>query len=164
MSSKNTLSEKQLDIVQQPRIAVVSTISRLGYPHQTSVWFVYLDGAFYLSVPSTSQKYINLQRDPKMSLLIDVRNTYVQYGFCVQGTADLIDGDDAASIRQSVHTRYIKEDALADPNIGGFFENLDDVAVCLRPERIFDWDMEALDQQVFNGAILAGRSFHDIAY
>ena len=164
MSSDNTLTEKQLAIVHQPRIAVVSTISRSGYPHQTSVWFAYLNGAFNLSVPSTSQKYINLEREPKMSLLIDVRSTYEQYGFCVQGTAELIDGDEAASIRQSVHTRYIKQDALSDPNIGGFFANLDDVAIRLKPERVFDWDMEALDQQVFNGAIQAARSFYEIEY
>ena len=99
-----------------------------------------------------------------MSLLIDVRSTYGQYGFCVQGTAELIDGDEAASIRQSVHTRYIKQDALSDPNIGGFFANLDDVAIRLKPERVFDWDMEALDQQVFNGAIQAARSFYEIEY
>ena len=158
------LTDKQSQIVTEPRIAVVSTISAAGYPHQTSVWFAYDQGAFYLSIPSSSQKHINLSRNPKMSLLIDVRKTYEQYGFCVQGSGELLSGDDAAAIRSLVHERYITKDALDDPNIGPFFANLDDAAVRLVPDRIFDWDMEALDQQVFNGAMLAGQSFHEISF
>ena len=162
MTQKSELSDRQRQIVQEPRVAVVSTLSPSGYPHQTSVWFVFHEGAFYLSIPSTSQKYANLKRHTKVSLMIDVRKTYEQYGFCVQGTAELFTGDAASAIRERVHTRYLAQDALSDPNIGGFFENLDDAAVKLVPERIFDWDMAALDQQVFNGAIEAGRSFTDI--
>lgn len=162
MSQKNQLSDRQQQIVQEPRIAVVSTLSSSGYPHQTSVWFVFHEGAFYLSIPSTSQKYANLERHAKLSLLIDVRKTYEQYGFCVQGTAELMTGDSAAVIRERVHSRYLAQDALNDPNIGSFFEKLDDAAVKLIPERIFEWDMAALDQQVFNGAIEAGRSFTEI--
>lgn len=164
MTKKTVLTEKQLKTAQQARIAAVSTISSSGFPHQTSVWFAYLEDAFYLSVPSSSQKFVNLQRDPRMSLLIDVRDTYAQYGFCVQGTAELLLGEEAESIRHSVHTRYVKHDALEDPNIGGFFEDLDDAAIRLQPERIFEWDMAALDQQVFNGAIKATRSFYEIEH
>lgn len=156
------LTEQQQQILSEPRVATVATLSPQGFPHLTSVWFVFENGRFLLSIPANSAKGRNIQRNPNISILIDTRDTYAQSGISVQGKAQMVTDQEAAEIRQKVHTKYIKPDALADAEIGGFFATIDDAAIILEPSKWIFWDMAALDQQVFGGKLQSKQAFYDV--
>lgn len=156
------LTDLQRNTLAEPRIATVATVSPNGFPHLTSVWFVFEEGKFLLSIPSGSVKARNIQNNQKISVLIDTRETYTQAGISVQGDAVLVTGEEAHIVRKKVHSKYIKSEALAEPAIGGFFETLDDAAIVLEPSKWIFWDMAALDQQVFGGELSARQSFFEI--
>ena len=117
MPNLTALQEKTL---AEARIATVATVSSTGFPHLTSVWFVYEDGRFLLSIPSGSVKARNIRNNEKISILVDTRGTYAQSGISVQGEAKLVFAEEAHTIRKKVHSKYITAEALADPAIGGF--------------------------------------------
>ena len=96
------LTTKGLDILNQRRIASVATIGPYGVPHLTAVWFLYEDDVFYLAIPSTNVKNRNLIQNNKVALMIDTRKTYSESGISIQGTAKIIEGDDARKIAQNI--------------------------------------------------------------
>jgi nitroimidazol reductase NimA-like FMN-containing flavoprotein (pyridoxamine 5'-phosphate oxidase superfamily) len=156
------LTDLQTKILRECRIATVATISPEGFPHLTSVWFVFEGGKFLLSIPSTSAKMRNIQQNPKISILIDTRQTYSESGISVQGIAETVSGDEATEIRRKVHSKYIQPNALKDAVIGGFFESLDDIAIVLDPSKWIFWNMAELDRQVFGGTLRAKESFFEV--
>jgi hypothetical protein len=55
-----------------------------------------------------------------------------------------------------VHAKYLKPEALADPQVGPLFAVVDDLVVKLAPSRwIISWDMGALNQQAFDNRFAA---------
>ena len=156
------LSERQQAVLAETRVVTVATISPTGFPHLTAVWFVYEEGRFLLSIPSTSAKARNIQNNDKISILVDARDTYAQLGISVQGEAQLVMGAAADEIREKVHAKYIKAAGREDPGIGGFFASMDDAAVLLEPNKWIFWDMAQLDEQVFGGQVKDKQLFYDI--
>ena len=146
-------NEEQKQLLKQRRIASVATIGADGMPHLTSVWFVYENGALYLAIPFSSAKGKNLSANANVAVMVDVRKSYKEAGLTAIGEAELVFGDQAASIVRRVHEKYLSLEALDDPQVGPVFAAVDDLAVRLVPRKWLSWDMGQLDQQVFGGAI-----------
>ena len=75
-----------------PHIAVVATISRNGQPHLTPNWYRYDGQVLTLITRKDRLKYLNLQRDPRISVCIydpPVASTYV----VISGTVTCSDQD-----------------------------------------------------------------------
>lgn len=146
-------NEKQKLLLAERRIASVATIGADGAPHLTSVWFLYEGGVIYLAIPSSSAKGKNLAGNPKIAVMIDVRESYREAGLTAIGEVEFLSGEEAAPIVRRIHEKYLSSDALNDPQVGPVFAVIDDVAVKLVPQRWLSWDMGELDQQAFGGAI-----------
>ncbi|MEM7408771.1 MAG: TIGR03618 family F420-dependent PPOX class oxidoreductase [Myxococcota bacterium] len=68
----------------------VATIGKDGMPHLTTLWFAVLDGDIVFETFTKSQKIVNLQRDPRISVLVEDGTTYNQLrGATFSGTAEL---------------------------------------------------------------------------
>jgi len=156
------LSEKQRELLDERRIASVATIGPDGAPHLTSVWFLYENEHLYLAIPSSSVKGKNLAHDRRIAVMIDVRVSFREMGLTAIGEAELIGGEAAAVIAQRVHAKYLKPDALSDPRVGPLFAAVDDLVVKLVPSKWICWDMSALDQQAFGGAVSRSGYLKDI--
>jgi len=151
-------TESQLATLRERRIASVATLNLDGTPHVTSTWFLFSEGAILLALPSSSAKGRNLAMNPRIAVMIDVRENHRESGVTAIGEAEILDGDAATPIVQKIHEKYLTEEAMSDASVGPFFANLDDIAVRLRPTRWISWDMSKLDQQVFGGK-LANNSY-----
>jgi PPOX class probable F420-dependent enzyme len=82
------LSQRQVELLQRPNVAIVATIRRDGTPHLTPTW-VDTDGEHVLiNTVEGRAKARNLRRDPRVSLCVVDRDD--QYSWvAVTGTAEL---------------------------------------------------------------------------
>jgi PPOX class probable F420-dependent enzyme len=77
----------------------VASISRDGMPHLTTLFYVLLDDKISFWTYATSQKIKNLERDPRVSALVETGTDYFELaGVSVQGTAEIV--RDPAGIRR----------------------------------------------------------------
>jgi PPOX class probable F420-dependent enzyme len=79
--------------------AVLTTLRAGGRPVPLPVWYVALDGALYFQTPLRSRKVGNLERDPRVAVLIDDGERWEQLrGVLIQGTAERV-ADEALRTR-----------------------------------------------------------------
>jgi PPOX class probable F420-dependent enzyme len=136
-------------LLDERRIATLTTYSRDGLPHVTAVWFLHEEGNLYVATGSSTGKARNLTRDPRAALCIESRAAGREAGLSACGTVTLLQGEEAVPIARRVNEKYLTEIALADPVVGPVFETMSDVVVQLTPERWIAWDMGEVGEQLF---------------
>lgn len=117
--------EDVTELLAGPNHAVVGVNRADGPPQLTVVWFVWDGSAFRFSTTRSRAKYLNLRRDPSISLLIDGPEFYV----VAYGKALLIE-DDHETLAKPILEKYLPERA-ANPGW-----TPDRVIVELRPDRL----------------------------
>ncbi|MDH5265813.1 MAG: pyridoxamine 5'-phosphate oxidase family protein [Betaproteobacteria bacterium] len=137
------------DFLRTNKTIIINSIGPGGYPHPMPMWFaVDDDGTVRMTTFRKSQKVRNIERDPKVSLLVESGEEYSQLrGVVLYGQARVV--DDLAVVTQTL---------LAIAGIG----NSDDpaarkgaeaavaktaakrIAILIRPEKIVSWDHSKL--------------------
>jgi PPOX class probable F420-dependent enzyme len=86
----------------------VATIGADGRPHVVAMWYGFLDGAPAFETYRKSQKVINLQRDPRMTCLVEDGDRYENLrGVELVAKGTVIDDKDALrTIARSLFERY----------------------------------------------------------
>ena len=83
-----TIPDEVLAILDAPEFATMATINPNGYPHLSVVWVERDGNDLLVSTIKGRRKYLNMERDPKVTLLVypkDDPYTYVE----VRGTVSL---------------------------------------------------------------------------
>lgn len=130
----------------------VATIGKDGVPHVAPMWFVLDDGKVVFRSFTKSQKIVNLQRDPRLTVLVETGDTYETLrGVMITGTATLV--EDPAYVLElygRLGARYpfagdepieLDPDAL-EVAFGRFAPK--NTAVIVEPEKIVSWDHHKL--------------------
>lgn len=123
-----------------------ASINRDGTPHVVPLWFGIADGAFVFETFTKSQKVRNLERDPRVTLLLEDGEQYDELrGAQIKGVARLYkDLDRVVELSLAV----LKRNAPGAP-----LEGLEKVAraqapkktaISVKPERIMSWDHRKL--------------------
>ena len=74
----------------------LATISPDGYPHLVTMYYTLIDGKIAFWTYRTSQKALNLARDPRISCLVETGEAYFDLrGVQIQGTVETITDPDA---------------------------------------------------------------------
>src|SRR5215472_8798879 len=69
----------------------LATINPDGYPHLVTMYYTLIDGKIAFWTYRTSQKALNLARDPRISCLVETGEAYFDLrGVQVQGTVETI--------------------------------------------------------------------------
>ncbi len=93
-SSRRTVSmtdDEVRDFLASQMKVQVASIGRDGMPHLTTLFYVVLDGRICFWTYATSQKIKNLERDPRISALVETGKDYEELaGVSVQGTAEIV--------------------------------------------------------------------------
>jgi PPOX class probable F420-dependent enzyme len=147
------MDERLQHLLEERRIATLTTFSPDGLPHVTAVWFLYEDGALYIATGSNTGKGRNLQRDARLALCIESREPGREAGLSACGHAELLQGEEAAPYALRVNAKYLTEAALEHPKVGPFFVDMSDLVIRLKPERWISWDMAALGDQLFGAEV-----------
>lgn len=155
MASRESLAH----LLDERRIATLTTYSQDGLPHVTAVWFLHSEGNLYVATGSNTSKARNLMRDPRAALCIESRAAGREAGLSASGPVTLLQGEAASPIARRVNEKYLTEVALADPVVGPAFESMSDVVIQLTPARWIAWDMGEVGEQLF-----AGRDVDEAAF
>ncbi len=63
-------------LLEEERVAVVSSLGPRGWPHSMPLWFVPRDGVVWIWTYAKSQKVRNLERDPRATVLVEAGHEY----------------------------------------------------------------------------------------
>jgi len=88
---KIRMTDAEIDsFIESCRSLQVATISSDGSPHLSTLWFARTDGHIVFETYTKSQKIRNLERDPRITVLVEDGDTYETLrGVMIKGTARL---------------------------------------------------------------------------
>ncbi len=143
-----TPDELKAFILREHTLIIVSNGPH-GFPHPMPMFFHYDEqGRFLVSTYGTSQKVVNLRRDPRAALLIEAGHDYAELrSMMAEATAEIIDDNDFV-VETMMNIRRQR-----DPSKTGFPpEEMESVRYSARkrviirftPSKIISWDHSKL--------------------
>lgn len=140
--SRIQLSDEELhDYFENQRTIVMATQNHDGYPHLVPMWFSMLEGLVHMHTYKTSQKVVNIEREPRGSVLIEDGIEYNQLrGVYVRGRFEIIDDQDLCyriGIASAAKYMGATEEAAAE---GVRLSVRKRVAIVFHPEKYSSWD------------------------
>lgn len=136
---------EQRAFLQGARTMILCSLDRSGAPHPMPMWFgIEDDGAIVMTTFAKSQKVRNLERDPRVSLLVEDGEQYAELrGVVIYGRAELL--REPAAVLGCLERITVRNAGApgVDPSV--MRESLrrtaaKRVAIRVRPERIVSWD------------------------
>lgn len=130
---------------------IISSINKDGTPHPMPMWFgVEPDGSIVMTTFTKSQKIVNIERDPRVSLLVESGGAVYSSlkGVVLYGKAELIrDTERVVDILTRVSTKTL--DNPDDKTRDGIRNAVRGTApkrtgIRVRPEKIVSWDHSKL--------------------
>ena len=90
------MSEDEIETFLDSSLKVqVASIGPDGTPHLTTLFYVVHEGKIAFWTYATSQKIKNLERDPRITCLVETGTDYFELaGVSVQGTAEIVRDED----------------------------------------------------------------------
>ena len=126
-------------MLKEANVAVLATVDTKGHAHAAPIWYLFEDGDFLISTGRGSQKHLNVEAHPHVTLVIDKRE--VPYlAAMVRGKAQIEDGF-SEDQRQELAFRYLGEEvgrAYLKSTEGG-----SSITIRLRPDKIIEFNGRA---------------------
>jgi nitroimidazol reductase NimA-like FMN-containing flavoprotein (pyridoxamine 5'-phosphate oxidase superfamily) len=136
-----SLTDSQLDTLLALDVpGRLGTLDKEGYPHITPIWFVWEQGAFYMTSLPEKAHVRRLGRDPRASFCVDVEDDEREDGerpnrsARAVGPAELFDDIDGAWTRR-ITEKYIRGPGLPAKLAARTAQER--VVVRLQPVRLF---------------------------
>lgn len=135
--------EEVLSFIREQKNIQVATINADGTPHLTTLWFAIVDDKIVLETFSKSQKVKNLERDRRVTVLLEDGDVYEKLrGVCIYAEADL--RNDVEEVHR-LHVEVLKRN-----NDHGLDEEMmvriskdmapKKTAIIIVPKKIVSWD------------------------
>jgi PPOX class probable F420-dependent enzyme len=140
--------EEQRELIENERIAIVSSLGPRGWPHVMPLWYVPRDGEIWIWTYAKSQKVKNLERDPRATLLIETGVEYGELrGVQIEAEAEIIrDLDRIVDYAKEMTVRYSEgiQSVEGDAEAGLRAQAPKRVAIHFHPQRFASWDHRKL--------------------
>ncbi len=144
-----TMTDEEVSaFLDETAILEVATIGSNGWPHLAPMWFVLEDDQIVFRSFTRSQKIVNLQRDPRLTVLAEDGDTYEELrGVMIRAEARLI--EDPAYVL-AIYGRLAAKYAMVGPEpvelsdgdleatFGRFASK--NTAVVVEPVKTASWD------------------------
>lgn len=117
-----------------------------GHPHLTTLFYVVRDGKIAFWTYGRSQKIVNLERDPRVTALVEDGVDYFELrGVSIEGRAEIVrDYDTIFEIGSAVATRMVGAESFEA--LGDFGRETVEkqatkrVGVIIHPDKVASWD------------------------
>ena len=130
---------------------IINSIGPGGYPHPMPMWFgLEGDGTVVMTTFTKSQKILNIERDPRVSLLAESGTVYAELkGVVIYGKAELVREQEKILDILAKVTAKNAGGAGSAPDPGALRKALmgtvpKRTGIRIRPERIVSWDHSKL--------------------
>ncbi len=141
---------EQAELLREARVLQVASINRDGTPHLVPMWFTLDDdGLIAFATYATSQKVRNLERDPRITVLVEAGMAYNELrGLSLDGRAEVV-RDPQVTARIMALSRA-KQAGLARPELEAEppeelpAQAYKRVTVRIYPLRVRSWDHRKL--------------------
>jgi PPOX class probable F420-dependent enzyme len=143
------LSDRDLHaLLDEERIAVVSSLGPRGWPHSMPMWFVARDGDVWVWTYAQSQKVRNLERDSRATVLVETGYEYGELrGVMIEAQADIHrDFETVIGFAEELTVRYAEGISSVEGDARAALEAQAPkrVAIHFRPVRTATWDHRKL--------------------
>lgn len=143
------LSEEELlELLEEERIAVVSTNGPRGWPHSMPMWFVPRQGEVWVWTYAKSQKVRNLERDPRATVLVETGREYSELrGASIETEAEIHrDFETVLGFAEELTVRYAEGISSVQDDAKAALEAQAPkrVAIRFRAQRVATWDHRKL--------------------
>ena len=135
-------AEEIAEFIEEQKSLQVGTINSDGSIHLSTLWFAVVDDLIVFETYTSSQKVVNLERDPRITVLLENGLEYNNLrGVMIKGVANLV--SEPTEVKQ-IAREVIKRNQPEIPD-----EMLDDAAASLAvkrtvvtvvPEKVVSWD------------------------
>ena len=127
---------------EEAELLRLAFLDRQGYPRVVPVWFVQIDGAYYIGIGATSAKWKAMQRDSRVGWVIDGGTRGHYKGASTRGhAAEVREASERARVYDALGQKYF---AAADHaefvNIFGQVDDPETVYVRLMPDAALTWE------------------------
>ncbi|MFN0095528.1 MAG: pyridoxamine 5'-phosphate oxidase family protein [Dehalococcoidia bacterium] len=124
----------------------VASIGPKGYPHLVAMWYVMDRGMVAFTTFRKSQKVLNLQRNAKVSCMLEAGKAYSELrGLVIEGTAEIADIPvDTARIMALVGAKYNGIPAPMETSEQAMAVASKRVVIRVKPDEIYSWDHRKL--------------------
>jgi len=136
------------DYLTLARTIILTTIGPDGVPDPVGMWFVLRDDEVWMRTYGSSQKALNVIRDPRVAVLIESGEQYAQLrGLQLTGTVDVVRDEDV--ICEIAADLLVKYEGLAPEHVAAAraayrAKTPKQVALKLQPTKIVSWDHRKL--------------------
>jgi nitroimidazol reductase NimA-like FMN-containing flavoprotein (pyridoxamine 5'-phosphate oxidase superfamily) len=129
-------------LVGQAELLRLAFVDRQGYPRVVPVWFVLIDGAYYIGIGTTSPKWKAMQRNPHVGWVIDGGTRSHYKGASMRGFADEVrEAAWRARVYDALGKKYFgAADDVEFINIFGQVDDPESVYVRLIPDAALTWE------------------------
>lgn len=124
----------------------VASIGPQGFPHLVAMWYVIDDGLVTFTTFRKSQKVLNLQRNPKLTVMLEAGKLYNELrGLVIEGTAEIVDDtEETARVMSLVGAKYQGIPADTSSRDAQMKIASKRVVIRVRPVDSYSWDHRKL--------------------
>ena len=135
--------DEQAAFFRERKKAALATIDKDGYPHVVAMNYFARDGAFYMTSYGKAQKVLNVRRNPKVALMVEVGDEYSELrGVMIRGRCEILEGE--AAVRAAFEGRAVARANPGPMNPGAAASAPKRVVLKIVPEKVVSWDHRKL--------------------
>ncbi len=137
------MTEEEVAVfIEEQKNLQVACLDLDGSPHLSTLWFAVIDGKLVFETYTTSQKIVNLRRDPRITVLLEDGLEYnLLRGVMIKGTATLVDdGDGLHRIARAIVARNQPDLPPDLIDAAAAQLALKRTGVVVEPEKVISWD------------------------
>lgn len=134
--------------LEEERVVIASSFGPRGWPHSMPLWYVVRDGTIFAWTFRKSQKIKNLERDPRVTALVEAGDEYGELrGVQFEAEAILHDDPDlVVGFAEDLTTRYAPDGGKPSPEAMEAFRSQAPkrTVIEFKPVRTVSWDHRKL--------------------
>ena len=120
----------------------VASIGPKGFPHLVAMWYVVVDGDIHFTTFRKSQKVLNLQRNPKLTVMLESGKGYAELkGLVIESEAEIVDDPHyTAKVMAQIGEKYNGIPAPTETPEAALAVASKRVTIRVRPVDEYSWD------------------------
>ncbi len=146
-------ADEQVVYLESGRTLQLATIGHSGQPHLSAMWYALVDRKVCFNTYATSQKARNMDRDPRVTCMIESGDEYATLkGLVIQGRVEIV--DDVSKYLVEIARRYPRPGTQQTEQIEQNSDTVNSLPAGRKvysviPDSIYSWDHTKLPSGVY---------------